>query len=232
MKKTENKLSSEQVKKLESLFANDFSSPVFPLLAEHYYNTDDYYRAKKVCEIGLNKNASNVQGMFVLAKIFYKSDELFKSERLIQKLLRADPINLKSLLVLFAIQKKLQRSSKAILKTISLILKICPNHVIATKWMEDNADKELSPVQKRKKKPPKKVQVSKSTRLDKNQLTIRSSFHTFSMIDILIKQKHYQDAMNGLEVLVQDEDKKQKAEKYINKIIKIIKRENEKNISK
>ena len=232
MIKTDNKLSSEQVEKLESLFANDFSSPIFPLLAEHYYNTNDYYRAKKVCEIGLSNNASNVQGMFVLAKIFYKSDELFKGERLIQRLLRADPINLKSLLVLFEIQKKLQRSSRTLLKTITLILKICPNHLIATKWMEDNIGKELSPAQKRKNKPPKKVQVSKSTYLDKNQLTIRSSFHTFSMIDILIKQRHYQDAMNGLKVLVKDEEKKQKAEKYINKIIKIIKRENEKNISK
>ena len=232
MIKTKNKLSSEQVKKLESLFANDFSSPVFPLLAEHYYNTDDYYRAKKVCEIGLSKNATNVQGMFVLAKIFYKSDDLFKSERLIQRLLKADPINLKSLLLLFEIQKKLNRTNRTILKTISLILRFCPNHMIATKWMENNTIKNLDPIKKRKKDSPQKNQTQKSTHLDKNQLNLQSNFHTFSMINILITQKHYQDAMNGLKVLVQEESTKQKAEKLIKKIKKIIKKENEKNISK
>tara|TARA_B100000945_G_C20079105_1_gene456006 strand:+ start:189 stop:341 length:153 start_codon:yes stop_codon:yes gene_type:complete len=47
MIKTEHKLSTKKIKELESLFANDFSSSVFPLLAEHYYNIDDYSRAKK-----------------------------------------------------------------------------------------------------------------------------------------------------------------------------------------
>ena len=64
-----NKLLPNQVKELEKLFANDFSSPVFPLLAEHYYKTNDYYRAKKVCEMGLKGNNNNAQGMFILAKI-------------------------------------------------------------------------------------------------------------------------------------------------------------------
>tara|TARA_B100000214_G_C23933428_1_gene611933 strand:+ start:405 stop:1085 length:681 start_codon:yes stop_codon:yes gene_type:complete len=225
--KIENKLTAEQVKKLENLFANDFASPVFPLLAEHYYNIDDYYRAKKVCEIGLSKNTNNAQGMFVLAKIFYRSNDLYKGERLIQGLLKADPVNLKSLLLLFEIQKKLNRSSKTLLNTVSTILKICPNNSFATNWMQQNAKSNLS---KRKKKNVK--MVAKSIVSNKTPFTIQSKFQTFSMIDILVKQKHYQDALKGLSSLAKDETKKTKAEKYIIKINKIIKKENEKNISK
>ena len=228
--KIENKLTVEQVKKLENLFANDFASPVFPLLAEHYYNIDDYYRAKKVCEIGLSKNTNNAQGMFVLAKILYKSNDLYKGERLIKGLLKADPVNLKSLLLLFEIQKKLNRSSKTLLNTISTILKICPNNSFAINWMQQNAKSDLSKTKKRKKKNVK--MVTKSIVSNKTQFTIQSKFQTFSMIDILVKQKHYQDALKGLSTLAKDETKKTKAEKYIIKINKLIKRENEKNISK
>ena len=228
--KIENKLTAKQVRKLENLFANDFASPVFPLLAEHYYNIDDYYRSKKVCEIGLSKNTDNVQGMFVLAKIFYKSNDLYKGERLIQRLLKADPVNLKSLLVLFKIQKKLNRSNKALLSTITTILKICPNNPFAANWMQQNIEGKTTKIKKRNKKP---LKIStKSTVSNKNQFTIQSKFQTFSMIDILITQKHYHDALKGLSVLAQDDTKKTKAEKYIIKINKIIKKENEKNISK
>ena len=96
--------------------------------------------------------------------------------------------------------------------------------------MQQNAKSELSKRKKRKKKNVK--MVTKSIVSNKTQFTIQSKFQTFSMIDILVKQKHYQDALKGLSTLAKDETKKTKAEKYIIKINKLIKRENEKNISK
>jgi len=232
MIKTEHKLSTKKIKELESLFANDFSSSVFPLLAEHYYNIDDYSRAKKVCEIGLSKNKHNVQGMFVLAKIFNKLNELYKSERLIKKTLTADPVNLNSLLILFEVQQKLNRSNDTIAKTISSILKISPKNIFAKNWMDQNIAKKSSNTKTNKTKEtlPKK-QSKLVTSIDRS-IKIGSNFQTFSMINILIKQKHYQDALHGLKLLAMDDTKKEQAEKYINQINKLQKKENEKNISK
>ena len=39
---------------LEDAFAEDFSTPLFPLLADIYLAEGDIKRAAKVCEIGLN----------------------------------------------------------------------------------------------------------------------------------------------------------------------------------
>ena len=38
---------------LERAFADDFSSPIFPILGELYLKNKDFQRAEKVCRIGL-----------------------------------------------------------------------------------------------------------------------------------------------------------------------------------
>ena len=40
--------------KLEHVFATNFNSPLFPVLANLYYEKEEYQRALKVCTIGLN----------------------------------------------------------------------------------------------------------------------------------------------------------------------------------
>ena len=54
---------------LESIFAEDFSSPYYPILANLYLQEGDLRRAKKVCEIGLDHDSSNADGKFILAKV-------------------------------------------------------------------------------------------------------------------------------------------------------------------
>ena len=49
------------LKELETMFANDFSSPVFPILAEYYLEDNQLDRALKVCKIGLKKKKSKKQ---------------------------------------------------------------------------------------------------------------------------------------------------------------------------
>ena len=49
-------------KALEHIFANNFSSPVFPILADIYCKNKEYERALKVCSIGLNNDPDNLLG--------------------------------------------------------------------------------------------------------------------------------------------------------------------------
>ena len=36
-----------KIKELEKVFADDFGSPIFPMLADYYYNENQLERAKK-----------------------------------------------------------------------------------------------------------------------------------------------------------------------------------------
>ena len=47
---------------LEEVFAEDFGSPYYPILANLYLQEGDLRRANKVCEVGLKHDSSNVDG--------------------------------------------------------------------------------------------------------------------------------------------------------------------------
>ena len=55
-------------KSLENIFAQDFGSPYFPILADLYLKEGDFRRAKTVCEVGLRYNSENRQNHFNLYK--------------------------------------------------------------------------------------------------------------------------------------------------------------------
>ena len=54
---------------LELYFADHFDTILFPVLADIYFNQEDYRRARKVCNIGLGYHENDAAGRFVLAKI-------------------------------------------------------------------------------------------------------------------------------------------------------------------
>ena len=56
-------------KSLENIFAQNFGSPYFPILADLYLQKGDFYRAKMVCEVGLRHDSGNDFGKFILAKV-------------------------------------------------------------------------------------------------------------------------------------------------------------------
>ena len=53
---------------LEHAFANDFKSPLFPVLANLYYENQELQRALKVCKIGLKNDPNNYIGQYILSK--------------------------------------------------------------------------------------------------------------------------------------------------------------------
>ena len=55
-----NEVNIKNQQSLEKEFANDFASPVFPILGELYLNNKDFVRAEKVCEIGLKHDPENI----------------------------------------------------------------------------------------------------------------------------------------------------------------------------
>ena len=66
---------------LESIFANNFKTPQFIDLAQIYFDSHEFNRAAKVCEIGLNEYPDNLDARYMLAKIFLLNNQINKSEQ-------------------------------------------------------------------------------------------------------------------------------------------------------
>ena len=64
------KSKSFNIRELESLFAEDFNSPIFPVLADYYLNTSQLDKALKVIQLGLKHSPDNYLGQYVLAKVY------------------------------------------------------------------------------------------------------------------------------------------------------------------
>ena len=62
-------------KELETMFADDFSSPIFPLLADYYFKDNQLNRALKVCKIGLINNPDNLYGEFTVSYTHLRAHE-------------------------------------------------------------------------------------------------------------------------------------------------------------
>ena len=123
-----NELKSLYKKELEKEFANNFASPVFPILSELYLQDKDYSRAEKVCKIGLENDSNNLIGKYILSKIYLINNDVLKAEKLLKEVVNLDQNNINALLTLIEVQKKLKRSSNSIKKLINKAYCILPNN--------------------------------------------------------------------------------------------------------
>lgn len=191
------------IKSLEKRFADDFSSPIFPVLANFYFNNNDLARAKKVCEVGLKNVPNNYNGKFVLSKILVEEEKFLEAEKLLKEVLKNDPINIASLRLLIKISKQIKRSNNTITKYNKKILNLLPSDSESIKWLQNNDDaivKENIFIPKRGRtitNSPKSVE----THSIEEKSIIQPNMATFTMVHILINQKHYKQALNVLDDL-------------------------------
>jgi len=104
--------------KLEHVFANNFNSPIFPVLANLYYEKEEYQRALKVCTIGLKNDSNNHIGKYILSKIYLKLKREIEAEKLLKDITDNDVNNINALLLLIDVKKKLKRGNITIKKYI------------------------------------------------------------------------------------------------------------------
>ena len=76
-----------QLKELEKIFSANSHSPVFPMLANIYYQKKLYKYAVKICKLGLNQDPDNLEGLYILAKTLLMQGEIEKAERVLKNIL-------------------------------------------------------------------------------------------------------------------------------------------------
>ena len=192
---------------LEHVFAEDFASPYFPVLAEIYLNEGDYMRAKQVCMIGLKNDSSNDCGKFMLAKISIAEEKPAIAERWLKQVINDNPANFAALRMLIRIEFILKRSPKTLLHYINIIIKTLPNDIEGLGWLNEvgiissSISVKKRPINKKSDKP----NVSKTNKhaiySPAKQYNINESMATFTMVQVLKKQKSYQQALLVLNML-------------------------------
>ena len=208
-------------KELEQIFADDFSSPYFPVLANLYLNDGDLYRAKQVCKIGINHDQNNAIGKMILAKIAMVEEKPTVAERWLKNIVKNDIGNFAALRMLIRVEFILNRKHKTIRQYINMILHFLPADIEANRWLKD-ASKPKSPTKKTADQPILSTKTIESTPIKKNY-DITSAMATFTMLEVLKKQKSYQQALsvlNALEVKKTDLPRIKKEKKILFSLIK------------
>ena len=195
-------------KSLEVAFAQNFASPYFPILAELYLQEGDLRRAKLVCEVGLKHNLGNDFGKFILAKVALAEDKPTIAEKWLKQVVIDNPGNFNALRMLIRLEFSLSRSPKTINKYIQYILQYLPNDVECQNWLmtipnaTDKASerkKEMELLKSNDQVSNESPVVAKST--DDINYKVEESMATFTMLQVLKTQKHYQQALAVLKLL-------------------------------
>ena len=215
------------IKKLERAFSEDFSSTLYSILANTYLQNNDLDRAYTVCQIGLEHHPDDVAGQFILAKTYLLQNNFTDSKALLKKILSKFPLHInarKLLIKIFKIEKNKSKSDyheKQLLKFSPVSLEgqeKAPAKKTATK---KTAAKKTATKKNAAKKTATKKTV-KSTHTIKEPFIIDKKMATFTLVSILVKQKHFHEALKVLDVLYKEGKDKKKIKQKRNSIKKLM----------
>jgi len=176
------------VSNLESMFAEDFNAPIFPILAKYYLDKSLINKALKVCEIGLEKNPNNNLGKYILSQIYILDNNLIKSEKLLISVVKYQPCNVKAIITLIKLKISLGRSKNIIRSYIHQAFICFPYN------------NEIQKLQKTYFSKIKKNKI-KDHQIDNNKfksMKIDAQLATKSLYDVFINQKKYIEAQQIL----------------------------------
>ena len=202
-------------KVLEKLFADDFASPVFPVLAEMYLQENDLRRASIVCSIGLKNSPHNVNGQYVQALVLIEETDYKNAKKILTQIVLQNPLHLNSLIHLLAIAHNNKNSITTLYRLANKILLIDPGYDPALSVVQEYQS--LANTKQQTKKAVKKITIEAPFDINKNIASI-------TLASILKSQGHYNQALDVLNLL---DKKKTGVKEEIKQIKKLITQKNE-----
>ena len=196
-------------KLLETKFAEDFSSPIYPILADIYLLEGDLDRARKVCEVGLDHDSTNVDGKYILGKVAVAENKLAHAEKWFKQVVDKNPAHFTALRLLINIEIKLKRSPKTIQAYINRLLQFLPCDDECLKWLNEinalgglnksgtlpDSDSITENVA-----PDSAPKITTEPKIEADYEVVES-MATFTMVGVLKSQKHFHQALAVLEIL-------------------------------
>ena len=196
---------------LESVFADDFSSPICPVLADFYFKLSKYEKAKQVCQIGLQHNSNNYIIYYILAKIYLIEDNYIEAEKLLQHVVINDTTNFEALKLFINIKIFLNRSVKTYSKYILKAYAInSENNKINNLYNQLKIEESPSLKEKEYQKKPS-VDIVLNKRLA-----------TKTMFSVFMKQKKHNEALTVLQMMSKTKENKKFIKEETTKLINLI----------
>ena len=221
---------------LELYFADHFDTILFPVLADIYFNQEDYRRARKVCNIGLGYHENDAAGRFVLAKVEKAEGNLKDAEKELKHVLKYSPDNIDAAIMYCEIQTVLGRSPSRLLTSWKKVLALDPSNQIAREFIAkvespkvENKKNKTTSKKGSKKLAPKKV--TKKVDEDTDSLNVSVRLATFTLVNVLKNQALFYQALEVLDLLEQkgeDPDMIRLERDSVKALIKTSEKENEK----
>ena len=185
-------------KLLETKFAEDFATPLYPILADMYLLEGDLTRAKKVCEVGLDYDSTNVDGKYILGKVAVAENKLTLAEKWLKQVVNENPAHFTALRLLINVEIQLKRGVKTIQAYINHMLQFIPHDEECLKWLNEiNASGDLVDS---KTLPDSTAQKTTEPIIEKSYAIVES-MATFTMVGVLKSQRHFHQALAVLEIL-------------------------------
>ena len=207
---------SFNLRELERLFAEDFNSPIFPILADYYLSTSQLDKALKVIQLGLKHSPDNYLGQYVLAKVYILKNDFEKAESILYDVVKYQPFNEEAHVILVKILISLQRTKKTIQKYLLSGKNIFP----------DNND--LKKIYIKHKGSNKKLKtkniINKKQAEKPSTIKFNKKLATKSMYNVFLNQKQYNEALAVLDLMLKNEQTKSYALKEKKKVINILNR--------
>ena len=221
---------------LELYFADHFDTILFPVLADIYFNQEDYRRARKVCNIGLGYHENDAAGRFVLAKIEKAEGNLKDAEKELKHVLKYSPDNIDAAIMYCEIQTVLGRSPSRLLTSWKKVLALDPSNQIAREFIAkvespkvENKKNKTTSKKSSKRSTPKKVTKKGDENTDSLNVSVRLA--TFTLVNVLKNQALFYQALEVLDLLEQkgeDPDMIRLERDSVKALIKTSEKENEK----
>ena len=204
---------------LEKAFAEDFGSPIFPILGELYLKNKDLNRAKKVCKIGLKHDPNNINGYYILAKAYLYNNELNKAEKNLIKIIDKKPLHINALKLLVKLHEELDASKKNKLKYLKKLFNIFPDDNQLKEKIIHLDDQYLESAQNGSDPIESDPVNAINTNINFN---IKPSMATLTFVEILKEQKHYHEALHVLSLVELKSKESKKSKQLKNQLQKLL----------
>ncbi len=191
---------------LELYFANHFDTVLFPVLAEIYQSKEEYDRAKRVCEIGLDHYPESADGKFILSQAEMGIGNLAAAEKWMKKVLTQYPDHRSAATTLPMVQEQLDRSPATLKASFNRALSVDSQNQFAKDYLSKKPKKK-SNIRYINKKDKSKKALPKDIGLE--GVAVSPRLATFTLVNVLKGQGLYHQALNVLDILAKKgEDKK------------------------
>ena len=192
---------------LETYFADNFDTVLFPILADMYLQNRDLVRARKVCEIGLGYHPDHVDGRFILAMIELEIGNERESEKLLKEVVKSGTDHLQAAFQLAIVQQSLGRAESTLQKSWNKVLDLDPENreaksILSILGKQEIPKKVIQRKKISKKSTGKKTKTRRAKKTEGPQLAISPRIATFTMVNVLKNQNLHHQALDVLDILV------------------------------